>query len=117
MRAVVQRVSEAEVMVREEEKEFLQGKIEKGIVILLAVGKNDGEHDLEWMVEKIMKLRIFSDEEGKMNKSVVDIKGEVLVVSQFTLYGDCRKGRRPSYSDAAVPERAVRECLCVISFC
>ncbi len=102
MRAVVQRVRSGKVLV---EKKII-GSIGKGLVILLGVGQDDGEEDLKYMVDKIINLRIFSDAEGKMNHSVKDIEGDVLVVSQFTLYGDCRKGRRPSFSKASMPQKA-----------
>ena len=102
MRAVVQLVSQAEVKVKNQ----LIGKIGRGIVVLLGVGKNDTEKDVSWLADKIIHLRIFADAAGKMNLSLKDIAGEILVVSQFTLYGDCRKGRRPSYSKAAEPEKA-----------
>lgn len=101
MRAVVQRVLEAHVNVGEE----TVGKIDKGILVLLGVGQNDTEKDIEWLADKVLNLRIFEDENDKMNLSLLDIKGEILVVSQFTLYGDCRKGRRPSYSSAAKPDK------------
>ncbi|MEQ8222337.1 MAG: D-aminoacyl-tRNA deacylase [Candidatus Eremiobacterota bacterium] len=107
MRAIVQRVKEAEVLVEENGTETMTGKIGKGIMVLLGVGKNDSSKDVAWMAEKIAGLRIFPDEEDKMNLSVLDVSGEALVVSQFTLYGDCRKGKRPGYSDAAPPELAV----------
>jgi len=102
MRAVVQRVKRAEVRVEGR----ITGKIEKGILILLGVGEDDENKDLEYMADKIMNLRIFEDDNDKMNLSVIDVGGSVLVVSQFTLYGDCRKGNRPSYSKAARPEKA-----------
>ncbi len=108
MRAIVQRVKEAEVLVEENGTETTTGKIGKGIMVLLGVGKNDSSKDVAWMAEKIAGLRIFPDEEDKMNLSVLDVSGEALVVSQFTLYGDCRKGKRPGYSDAAPPELAVK---------
>ncbi|KLO21746.1 MULTISPECIES: D-aminoacyl-tRNA deacylase [unclassified Marinitoga] len=101
MRAVVQRVKKAHVDVEGE----TVGKIDKGILVLLGVGQNDDEKDIEWLADKILNLRIFEDNEGKMNLSLLDIKGEILIVSQFTLYGDCRKGRRPSYSSAAKPDK------------
>lgn len=82
------------------------GEIDKGILVLLGVGKDDDEQDAKYLVEKIIGLRIFEDEEGKMNLSLLESNGSLLVVSQFTLYGDARKGKRPSYSDAALPERA-----------
>ncbi len=100
MRAVVQRVHRASVSVDGK----LVGAIGKGLLVFVGVGSRDTEADLEWMCEKILNLRIFEDEQGKMNLSVLDVDGELLVISQFTLYGDCRKGRRPSFSEAASPE-------------
>lgn len=102
MRAIIQRVKEARVEIEGE----VVGRIGKGILVLLGAGKNDMKEDAEYLAEKILGLRIFEEEEGKMNLSVTDTDGEVLIVSQFTLYGDCRKGRRPSFDKAAPPELA-----------
>lgn len=102
MRAVVQRVKKGSVEIKEKEV----GKIEDGLVVLLGVGQNDIEKDAEYLTEKIVNLRIFEDREGKMNLSVKDINGQILVISQFTLYGDCKKGRRPSFISAALPDKA-----------
>jgi len=105
MRAVLQRVSEAAVVVDEQTVRA----IGRGLLVLLGVGREDDESDVRYLVRKTAGLRIFEDEQGRMNRSVSDIGGAVLVVSQFTLYGDCRKGRRPGFSDAAPPQRA--DCL------
>lgn len=102
MRVVVQRVSRAEVLVEGEST----GRIGPGILALVAISRNDTEAELRWMARKIVELRIFDDSEGKLNLSLQDIGGQLLVVSQFTLYGDGRKGRRPSYIDAAPPAKA-----------
>lgn len=102
MRVVLQRVNRATVQVAGTE---IAG-IGKGILALVAISKEDARRDLEWMARKVVELRIFDDPEGKLNLSLQDIGGEILLVSQFTLYGDCRKGRRPSYSDAAPPAEA-----------
>lgn len=102
MRAVVQRVSTASVAV----EGHLVGEIHAGLLVLLGVSKSDAEPDANYLAEKIAGLRIFEDEDGKMNRSVADTGGELLVVSQFTLYGDSRRGKRPSFDAAARPERA-----------
>jgi D-tyrosyl-tRNA(Tyr) deacylase len=84
------------------------GRIGTGLVVLLGVGQGDGEGEVAWLADKVVGLRIFEDEAGKMNRSLADVGGAMLVVSQFTLYGDCRRGRRPSFTDAALPELAER---------
>ena len=104
MRAVLQRVSRAKVMIDGE----TSGEIGRGILVLLGVGVGDSDKDAEFLVEKTLNLRIFDDEDGKMNLSLLDISGGLLVVSQFTLYGDSRKGRRPSFVGAAPPDEANR---------
>lgn len=104
MRIVLQRVKMARVEVEGE----LVGQIGEGIVVLLGVGKEDEEYDVDYLVDKVVNLRIFENEHGVMNDSLIDSDGEILVVSQFTIYGDCRKGRRPSYDSAAPPEMAER---------
>ena len=102
MRIVLQRVSQASVQVAGE----LCGSISLGYVTLVAFKESDDEATLRYMVEKLLNLRLFNDEQGKMNLSLLDVGGELLVISQFTLYGDARKGRRPSYSDSAPAEAA-----------
>lgn len=102
MRAVVQRVKGASVEVEGD----IVGKINKGLLVFLGVGEGDDSKDLEYMVDKVLGLRIFQDEDDKMNLSLIDIEGELLVVSQFTLYGDVRKGRRPSFTESAHPDIA-----------
>jgi D-tyrosyl-tRNA(Tyr) deacylase len=102
MRAVIQRVKSAEVRVDEQ----VTGIIGKGLLVFLGVGKGDGESDLSFLASKIPELRIFEDESGKFNLSLKEIGGEMLIVSQFTLYGDCRKGRRPSFTEAEEPTLA-----------
>ena len=103
MRAVVQRVSQASVKVEEQ----IVGAIERGLLVLLGVGVDDTQADVDYLAEKIVGLRIFEDPAGKMNLSLADVGGAMLVVSQFTLWGDCRKGKRPGFTDAAPPETAV----------
>jgi D-tyrosyl-tRNA(Tyr) deacylase len=102
MRACIQRVSQARVVVEGE----ITGEIGRGLLVLLGVAATDTEAELKWLADKIVGLRIFDDEAGKMNRSLADVAGGMLVVSQFTLYGDCKKGRRPSFIDAAPPEMA-----------
>mgnify|MGYP000873087880 CR=1 FL=1 len=102
MRAVVQRVKRAGVSINGE----IVSVISQGLLILIGVGNGDTAEDADYLAEKISELRIFEDGDGKMNLSVRDIKGELLAVSQFTLYGDCRRGRRPSFTDSARPETA-----------
>lgn len=102
MRAVVQRVSRASVRVGDE----VTGAIEKGLLVLLGVGHDDSEGDAAYLAEKVAGLRIFEDDAGKMNLGVADVGGAVLAVSQFTLFGDARRGKRPSFDAAARPERA-----------
>jgi D-aminoacyl-tRNA deacylase len=102
MRAVVQRVSRAQVTVNGE----ITGEIGLGLLVLLGVGQDDGEADAVYLAEKISGLRVFEDDQGKMNRSVADAGGSVLAVSQFTLHGDVRRGKRPSFDGAASPEKA-----------
>ena len=102
MRAVLQRVREARV----EANGAVTGAIGMGLLVLLGVARGDSKDDADYLAEKIAGLRVFSDEQGRMNRSVVEIGGAILVVSQFTLYGDCRRGRRPSFDEAAPPGEA-----------
>ena len=113
MRAVVQRVVFADVTVAGS----TTGVIDRGLMVLLGVGEGDDEKDAEYMAEKVCGLRIFEDAEDKMNLSVQDVGGDILAVSQFTLYGDVRKGKRPSFSTAARPEEANRLYRCFIHCC
>lgn len=110
MKAVIQRVTEASVTIDGQ----VVGEIGHGILLLLGVCPQDGEKEAAWLADKVVNLRIFTDNEDKMNLSLMDVGGEMLVVSQFTLYGDCKKGRRPSYTDAARPEIATR-CISILS--
>ncbi|GGA69191.1 D-aminoacyl-tRNA deacylase [Ornithinibacillus halotolerans] len=102
MRAIIQRAKDAKVTVEQE----IVGEIEYGLVILLGVTHEDTEEDAKYLANKVVHLRIFEDEQEKMNKSLKDVQGEILSISQFTLYGDTRKGRRPNFMQAAKPEQA-----------
>lgn len=104
MRAVVQRVKNAKVEVDDNEI----GAIDSGLLVFLGIGNDDSMDDIDYLIEKIVNLRIFEDKEDKMNLSAVDLGKDIMVISQFTLYGDCRKGRRPSFFDAAPPDKAER---------
>jgi D-tyrosyl-tRNA(Tyr) deacylase len=99
---VVQRVTQASVTISDN----TVAQIEIGLLVFLGISKSDQESDISWMADKIVNLRIFEDSQNKMNESLLDVNGEMLVVSQFTLYGDCRKGRRPSFTDSATPDKA-----------
>ena len=103
MRAVVQRVDRASVTIDGN----VNGKIEKGFMVLIGIDEKDEQKDLDYSCDKLMGLRIFEDEEGKMNRSIIDAGGSILLISQFTLYGDARKGKRPSFIRAARPEKAI----------
>jgi D-aminoacyl-tRNA deacylase len=113
MRAVVQRVSEASVLV----DRSVTGQIARGLLIFLGIRHDDTEARAEQLATKIGQLRIFPDSEGKMNLSLRDVSGEMLIVSQFTLYGDTGKGNRPSYAEAAKPERALQLYECFVESC
>lgn len=101
MKAVIQRVRESSVEVDDE----VTGKIGNGLLVFVGIGKDDDEKDMDWMIDKIINLRIF-EKEGKFDQSLLDVKGDLLIVSQFTLYGDCSKGRRPSFSNAMEVDKA-----------
>lgn len=103
MRIVIQRVSEASVSI----KDTMKSAIQQGFLILLGIGEDDSEDDIEWLVKKVVNLRVFDDEQGVMNKSILDINGEILVVSQFTLMASYKKGNRPSYIHAAGHEISI----------
>lgn len=103
MRALVQRVSRGAVKVDDE----IVGQIGGGLVILLGISHNDGSDEVNFVADKCVNLRIFEDDNGKMNRSLLEVGGEALIISQFTLYGDCRKGRRPGFNDAALPKHAI----------
>jgi D-tyrosyl-tRNA(Tyr) deacylase len=104
MRVCIQRVSQASVTVEAD----VTGRIGRGLVVLLGIGAGDGDEEVRWLADKTIGLRIFEDDAGKMNRSLIEAGGAMLVISQFTLYGDCRKGRRPSFTEAAAPELAER---------
>lgn len=103
MKAVIQRVTKASVTINSSEKK----SINRGLVVFLGIGEKDTEKDAQWLADKTADLRIFQNEQGKLDKSVLDINGEILVISQFTLYGDCNKGKRPDFTCAAKPEKAI----------
>ncbi len=103
MRVVIQRVSQASVSIND----AIEGKINTGFMILLGIGHEDSNEDIEWLTQKITNLRVFSDEEGKMNLSILDIKGEILLISQFTLFASTKKGNRPSFIQSAKPKIAI----------
>lgn len=113
MRAVVQRVSRSSVTVDDQ----VVGKIDHGLMVLLGVEQGDTAQDMKYIADKVLNLRIFEDENDKMNLSVQDVKGKLLVVSQFTLLGDCRKGRRPSFTEAAKPDEADRLYQEMVDYC
>jgi len=106
MRVVVQRVKRAQVTVGGE----TVGRVGQGLLVLLGAGQGDGPADVAWLVDKVANLRVFEDAAGKMNRSLLECGGGLLVVSQFTLYGDCRRGRRPSFTDALEPSAAAALC-------
>ena len=103
MRALIQRVSQANLAVENSDK---KESIQRGLVVLVGISRDDNENDIDWITEKTINLRIFPDQNNKMNFSLMDISGDMLIVSQFTLYGDCRKGRRPDFTQSAPPESA-----------
>lgn len=107
MRVLLQRVSRAEVRIREQSRARVSGRIDRGFVVLVGFTTTDDESNVAWMAEKVAGLRLFADSEDRMNLALTDVGGAVLVVSQFTLYGDAQKGRRPSFIDAARPEQAI----------
>ncbi|MCB1073098.1 MAG: D-tyrosyl-tRNA(Tyr) deacylase [Chlamydiia bacterium] len=102
MRALIQRVKEAKVTVKNE----VVGSIDQGILLFLGINKKDDSSKISWLVEKVINLRIFEDEQGKMNRSLKEVEGKLLIVSQFTLYGDCNTGRRPSFTETMPPDQA-----------
>ena len=113
MRAVVQRVSWARVRVGDE----VVGEIDRGLLVLLGAGQGDGDRDADYLAHKVVGLRVFEDDAQNMNRALADVSGALLVVSQFTLYGDCRKGRRPSFVNALEPAEASRLCDRFVAAC
>ena len=113
MKAVLQRVIKAEVQVGE----FVSGSINNGLLVYLGISTNDTDQEASYLVDKIVNLRIFEDENGKLNQSLLDTQGELLIVSQFTLYADCRKGNRPGFTDAAPPDKAEKLYEVFINLC
>lgn len=107
MRVLVQRVSRAQVRIRDDHGTRVSGEIGVGLVLLVGFTSTDGEEQVRWMADKVVALRIFQDDDDKMNRSLQEVNGALLVVSQFTLYGDASKGRRPSFIDAARPDVAI----------
>lgn len=107
MRVLLQRVSRAEVRIRDATPPRVAGRIDRGVLLLVGFTHADGDEQVAWMADKVLGLRIFADAEDKMNLALADVGGAVLIVSQFTLYGDAAKGRRPSFIDAARPETAI----------
>jgi D-tyrosyl-tRNA(Tyr) deacylase len=103
MRAVIQRVSSASVTINK----IVKGHIKNGLLILLGIEENDNDKDIEWLIKKIVQMRIFSDADGKMNLSVLDVNGDILVISQFTLFASTKKGNRPGFTRSAKPEIAI----------
>jgi len=113
MKVVLQRVVKAEVQVGE----FVSGSINNGLLVYLGISTNDTDQEASYLVDKIVNLRIFEDENGKLNQSLLDTQGELLIVSQFTLYADCRKGNRPGFTDAAPPDKAEKLYEVFINLC
>lgn len=113
MRCLIQRVLESKVIVHDK----IVGQINKGLLVFVAIGKQDTDKDVEWMTNKIIHLRIFNDNTGKMNKSIKDINGDLLIVSQFTLYANAQKGNRPSFTDSATPDIAQKLYLSFLQKC
>lgn len=116
MRAVVQRVSRAAVRVGGDVGDVV-GEIGLGLLVLLGVGRGDDARDVDYLASKVVGLRVFSDEAGQMNRGLLEVGGALLVVSQFTLYGDCRKGRRPAFVEAMAPEQAEPLCTAFVARC